>query len=441
MNPVEQNPKPKVLVEAYECSPARSHAPGSAWQILSRLAQWYDLYAITEETQYRDEVTEYLKNNPVLARNMRFSFIPRLRKGGFGRKRPALPIREVLEYKNWLKRSFEVAERLHSDISFDIVHHLRGDSFRQPGYLWKLPVPFIWGPTGGTASVPWRMLTALKSKAMAEYAVRNIVNAFQFRFSRRVRKACFTAKHILAQTTEDQRNFRKVHGLETVVAHEQACEPSIKSFRSYDGKRKLNVAWIGRCMSGKALPIVLKAICKPEIKGRITLQIAGDGPCRARWQRMAEDIGIAEQCKWHGWLEQQGVIDLLNSCDMLAFTSLLEATSTTVMQALSLGVPVICLKLCGFGDVITDECGIAIPVRDTRSAIEGFSMAIDSILQKPERLRQLSEGACRQAAKHSWDHLAQQVKDTYEVVLANPVSSEAPKKILVPIAPFGATVH
>ncbi|MCK4783770.1 MAG: hypothetical protein KAV87_08475, partial [Desulfobacteraceae bacterium] len=43
----------KVLVEAYECSPSQSHAPGSAWQILSRLAKLYDLWVITEETQYR----------------------------------------------------------------------------------------------------------------------------------------------------------------------------------------------------------------------------------------------------------------------------------------------------------------------------------------------------------------------------------------------------
>ena len=433
---VEQNHKPKVLVEAYECSPVRSHAPGSAWQILSRLAQWYNLWVITEETQYREDVTNYLKNNPSLAERMCFSFIPRSRKGGLSRKRPALPIREVLEHRKWLKRSFVVAKQLHSKINFDLVHHLRGDSFREPGHLWKLPVPFVWGPIGGTASIPWQMLTALDSKARIEYTVRNVVNALQFHFSPRVHNACFAAKRILAQTTEDQKNFSKVHGVEALIAHEQGCDPSKGSLHYYDGTRKLKVAWIGRCISGKAMPILLKAICNPEIKEHITLHVAGNGPCLSKWQTLAENLGLAEQCIWYGWLGQQKTLDLLNSCDVLAFTSLLEATSTTVMQALSLGIPVICLKLCGFGDVITDECGIAIPAKDTRSAIKGFSTAFGSILQKPQRLEEISKGALRQAVKYSWDHLAQQVKDAYEIALVNTARSEEPNKTGVPIARF-----
>ncbi len=433
--------KPKVLVEAYECSPARSHAPGSAWQILSRLARSYDLWIITEQTQYRDEVTEHLEKDPALAEAMNFHFIPRLKKGGFGRRRPALPIREILEYRGWLQRSLDLALALHSKVGFDLAHHLRSNTFREPGYLWKLPVPFVWGPTGGTTLVPWSMLMALGWRGLAEYTAKNLINALQLRFSWRLRRALHNAECIIAQTTQDQENFRKIHGLETMLAHEQASEPSMGKCRSYDGTRKLNIAWIGRCITGKAMPILLKAMCKQEIKGRTTLHIAGDGPCLAKWQRMAQELGIAEQCRWHGWLEQQKTLDLLNNCDVLAFTSLLDATSTTVMQSLSLGVPVICLKHCDFGDVITDECGIAIPVKDMFSAIEDFSVALGSILQNPQRLKVLSKGALSQAGKYSWDHLAQQIKEAYDIALAKPARSEAPKKIRVPMAYFGAAAR
>jgi len=118
---------------------------------------------------------------------------------------------------------------------------------------------------------------------------------------------------------------------------------------------------------------------------------------------------------------------------VLAFTSLLEATSTTVMQALSLGVPVICMKLCGFGDVITDECGIVIPVKNSRSAVEGFSAALGSILQKPKILEELSKGALRQAEKYSWDSIAQQVKDAYDMALTSSARREALTKVGSPI--------
>ncbi len=43
--------RPKILVEAYECSPVREHAPGAVWQTVSRLSRWFDLWVLVEETQ------------------------------------------------------------------------------------------------------------------------------------------------------------------------------------------------------------------------------------------------------------------------------------------------------------------------------------------------------------------------------------------------------
>jgi len=48
---------------------------------------------------------------------------------------------------------------------------------------------------------------------------------------------------------------------------------------------------------------------------------------------------------------------LLRKSHAAVFPSLREATSTFVMQALSTGLPVICLDHCGFGDIIDETCG------------------------------------------------------------------------------------
>lgn len=413
----------KILIEAYECSPIRAHAPGAAWQIVSRLAKHYELWILTEESQYGTEVRRYLAQYLTLQKRLHFIFVPRVRTLRKKRNRPVLPIHEVLEYRRWMRQSFLIAKELHSKVHFDIAHHLRGNSFREPGFLWKLPIPFVWGPTGGTTCVPWHMFSSLDMKGQLEHALRNIINAYQLRFNSRVQTACQTAACIMAQTTQDQENFRKVHGIESIVAHEQGSEPSIGTCHTYDGARKLNVAWIGRCITSKAMPLLLKAVSRPEIKGRIMLHIAGDGPCRVKWQRMAEELCITEQCRWYGWLEQAKTIDMLNSCDVLAFTSLLEATSTTVMQSLSLGVPVICLKRCGLGDVVTEECGFPIPIHNARSAIEGFASAIRAILREPQKLERWSKGALRQADRYSWDNLTDQIKNAYEIAFGSAAGS------------------
>jgi len=167
------------------------------------------------------------------------------------------------------------------------------------------------------------------------------------------------------------------------------------------------------------MPLLLKAISRPEIKGRVRLHIAGDGPYRSRWEKLAQKLHVHDQCIWHGWLPQDKTLELLDSCDVLAFTALMEGTPTTAKQALSLGLPILCFEHCGFGEVLNEECGIAIPVVNPSSAIHDFSSALLSLIQEPSKVSKLSEGALRVASKHTWDHLAEQIKKAYEIALAS----------------------
>jgi glycosyltransferase involved in cell wall biosynthesis len=412
-----------VLVIAYECSPTLSHTAGSAWQVLSRLAQWHDMWVITESTQYQVAVENGLAQSPTLAEHLHFFFIPREQPLRPKRARPVLPIKEVLDYKEWQRQAFTLGRSLHARIGFDLVHLLRGDSFREPGFCWMLPIPFVWGPTGGRTGVPWRMIGMLGLRGCVLHTLRNMITIVQFHFSPRVRAAARRASCVIAQTAFDQRKFKEVHGIDTVLAHEQAAEPSLWIRREYDGKRPLAIAWAGRCVALKALPIVLHAIGHPRLRNRVVLHVAGDGPYRRQWETQAIRMGVADRCQWHGWLPQDKAIEIMNRCDVLAFTSLLEATSTTVMEALSTGLPVICLKHCGFGDLVDESCGIPIRVRDPRSAVSDFSAALISLLEKPDSVRRLSEGAGAKARAYSWDQLATVIRQTYEkaIVSSQPV--------------------
>ena len=48
--------------------------------------------------------------------------------------------------------------RLHQQLRFNLVHQATFCGFREPGFLWKLDAPFLWGPIGGTQNYPWRFL-------------------------------------------------------------------------------------------------------------------------------------------------------------------------------------------------------------------------------------------------------------------------------------------
>ena len=417
-------PRLRVLVESFECSPARGHAPGAAWQVVSRLAQWHDLWVLVEETQYRQEIEAHLAAHPDLAERLRFVFLPR---APLARRaaRPVVPVGSVLNYHRWLHRAYATARALHESVAFDLTHHLRGNSFREPGYLWRLPAPFIWGPVGGNSGVPWRMMGIMDARSRAQHVVKNLITRAQFRFSPRVRRAARRAARVFTQTSYDGARFLAVHGVEATVAHEQAADPGPVEPRRYDGRRPLAIAWAGRCIALKGLPLLLRAMSHPALRQRALLHVAGDGPERPRWQAEARRLGIAGQCVWHGWLDAPQVRAMMRHADVLAFPSLSEGTPAAVAEALSAGMPVVCLKHCGFGDLVGETCGIPIEVRSIESAVDGFAHAFLALIDQPERVRALSDGASARARHHSWDRLAHLIREAYETAARGAARSAA----------------
>jgi glycosyltransferase involved in cell wall biosynthesis len=365
-----------------------------------------------EATQYQKEIEAYFKANPILHKSINFIFLPRTWKG-YKKSRPILPMKSYSDYKKWLKNAYKIAQNYNNIINFDIVHHLRGNSAREPGYCWQLSVPYIWGPTGGTTKVPWKMFRLLNLRDCILQAARTIITDIQFRLRPRIKKAVRNASCIIAQTSYDKKQFKKVYGIDTPLIHEQAANPVIAQIRKKDEKRPLQIMWAGRCISLKGLPILLYAITDSRLKGKIILHIAGDGPQKKHWQALSKQLDIADYCIWHGWISQQNTIALMQQSDVFAFPSLLEATSTAVMEALSTGLPVICIKHCGFGDVVDESCGFSFEASDVKTAINGFKKSIISLIDNPCLLEKLSKGAIEKAKEYSWDNLATELNKIY----------------------------
>ena len=68
----------------------------------------------------------------------------------------------------------------------------------------------------------------------------------------------------------------------------------------------------------------------------------------------------------------------MRDADVFVFTSLQEGTSTVVMEALALGLPVICHDACGMGVAVNERCGIKVPMISPGLSQGGFAAAIRS---------------------------------------------------------------
>ena len=136
----------RVLVSAYACAPANGSEPGMGWNWVVSLAKDHDLWVLTEANRFAPAMLAYLNEHTGLSKHITVVGIPRLRYG----ERIFSSFFYYWTYRQWQKAAYEKARTLHRDIGFDLAHQLNMIGFREPGYLWKLPIPFVWGPIGAT---------------------------------------------------------------------------------------------------------------------------------------------------------------------------------------------------------------------------------------------------------------------------------------------------
>jgi len=402
----------KVLVSAYACSPVRGSEPGMGWGWVTVLSRHHDLWVLAEKEKFEAGIAAELERRPELQERVRFHFIANRRHKVL---RKLWPPSYYWFLRQWHKRAYRLARRLHADVGFDVVHQLNMVGFREPGYLWRLGVPFVWGPVGGLGLMPWRFMASLGPAGAVFHAGRNLLNMLHRRLLVRPRRAARrTQGRLVAATSGTAEAVARLFGERSHVICEAGPpnhEPEPINTRRPD--EPLRLVWSGLHIARKALPLLLRAVARLPGEVRWQLDILGEGARTAAWQRLARRLGVNDRCRWHGWLPRDRAIAVMRGGHAFVTTSLLDLTSTVLLEALALGLPVICLDHCGFADAVTSECGYTVPVRSPRQVAAGVAAAIAGLWHDEPHRRRLAEGSLRRVAAFSWEKKAEAVSAIY----------------------------
>jgi glycosyltransferase involved in cell wall biosynthesis len=425
---IEQGAEPsrrrrrRVLVSAYAVSPVRGSEPGVGWNVCLRLARYHDVTVLCSpvvpprDQLFRDEIAQWLRDHGPVP-GLSFHFVePPLPSYVF--QRETLLARRTLYYagyRAWQKAAYRAATRLHAERPFDLVHHLNITGFREPGYLWRLPIPFVWGPISGAADVPAAFLPLMGRSERWFYRLRNASNAIQKRTTRRCRLAARKASHLWTIGDADRRLVQERWGRNAEPMIETGTTPIPNAApKRYDPARPLRLVWSGQHIGRKALAILLHAIAGQ----RVELTVLGNGPETPRWKALAHQLNLGASVRWAGHLPHDRAIAQVAAADVFVLTSVQEGAPHVVLEALSLGLPVVCHDACGMGAAVTPACGIKVPMRDPAASVTGFGDAIERFIAEPSLLARLSEGALRRAEELSWDEMARRIAATYDSVVA-----------------------
>lgn len=307
-------------------------------------------------------------------------------------------------YRRWHWQVYkQVLELLKTD-HFDLVHYVGMIGYREPGYLWKLGQPYVWGSVSGANNAPWQLMKHMPLTGRMKQAFRSVANTIQFHTMRRLKKALEATDVLLTATSENQQKFRQVHHKDSICLPENCITGTITLDESkFNNPAKYNIIVIGRLDARKSVGIFLEALAQVRNRDKLHVDIVGDGPLRARLQGYAREHGLDSLITWYGQLPRVEAVKIFNRAHLHVITSVSEGNPTTIWEAMSYGVPTMSFDHCGMHDTICDKCGIRMPIaKRYDDCVFSIAHNIDVLLEYPERFYQLAKGTIECAKKYTW---------------------------------------
>jgi len=131
------------------------------------------------------------------------------------------------------------------------------------------------------------------------------------------------------------------------------------------------VAAMGRVTRVKGLENAIRAAAGLEPGLKVVLNIIGTGPLAGELKALATELGVGDRVRFLGF--KKNVYDYLAHIDVLIMPSVHEGLPYTILEAMSLGIPIIGTRVGGLAEVIDDrENGMLIPLGDVEGLIQGI---------------------------------------------------------------------
>ncbi len=170
---------------------------------------------------------------------------------------------------------------------------------------------------------------------------------------------------------------------------------------------------IGRLVEEKRFDLLLRAfarlVCREDA---VQLTIVGEGPERKTLQALCQYLGIQTHVLLPGEMPRHAIHRLLCGANALVLSSEIETFGVVLLEALSMGLPVVATACGGPEDIVTEEVGILVPPGDDAALAE----AMHRLSHTP-----YSSACIREYARQrfSAEVVAQQLHRVYEEVLRN----------------------
>lgn len=406
----------KILVSALACHPRLGSESYVGWAAVQCLARDHELWVLTG-ARNRDDL-EKLRAAGELRDNIHFVYAGRFKPWHPNRLRAHLQgWRDYLDFSNNI---LPVARELHQSVRFDIAHHLTLTSWRVPSPLWKLGVPFVFGPVGGNEQLPSKFLSILSWTAAGFELARKVSNASS-RLMPGVRKCVRHAAHVFAANAETEDLLVRIRGSNAGVSrllsyfHSGAGANAI-SDKNWDGPLRLLAA--GSLDGRKGVALALQALAKAKSKGlRFRYRFDGEGPESAHIEQLAARLGLASEVVL-GHSPRQEYEAEIRSAHIYLLPSLRDSAGISLAEAMLAGCVPVVADCGGPGELVSADSGYKAQPTNPGAVVDQITEILLRLDASRDLLKQKSLVAANRIAQNfSEEHYRQVVNSVYRNIL------------------------
>jgi glycosyltransferase involved in cell wall biosynthesis len=327
----------RIVAFAYACEPNRGSEPGAGWIWVRMLARLGHVCVITRANN-REAIEAALPHIP--ERTIEFIYVDLPPWARFW-KRGQRGIH--LYYFLWQVAALRTARRLHRSSPFDLAWHVTMANMWFGSLAGLLGIRFVYGPVGGGLTASWRLVPALGIRG-ALYELKRAVVLRTSRFLNPLaRSAWRKASLILVQNPESaawipERHRHKVRIFTNVVLDDIPA----RGARSRHDPPTALFAGVLMPLKGAALAIRTIALL-PGWR----LLLVGSGKDERRLRRISVKYCLEDRVEFKSWMPRDAFLRLMrDKADVLLFPSLHDQAAWVVGEAVTSGLPVVCLD-CG----------------------------------------------------------------------------------------------
>jgi phosphatidyl-myo-inositol alpha-mannosyltransferase len=181
---------------------------------------------------------------------------------------------------------------------------------------------------------------------------------------------------------------------------------------------KANILFVGRLEKRKGFGNLLEAyhMIKPEFPESRLIQVGPGIMLRKKYQKIIDRYGMPD-VYFSGYSTYADLPRYYKTADIACFPSTgRESQGIVLLEAMSVGKPVIASNIDGYNSVLTDGVeGLAVPPNDPEKLAEGLSR----LLRDRQLREQMGARGKSRATQYEWSTIASRLVDFYQETLNN----------------------